>query len=159
MSYLFNKNLIKFMPWTKITRRSLIETKQYDVSRTYEDIKTTPYWLYNAKKVAIMNTIEIRYRYNKESIIRKNSEEMRLGTCDALLSLFEFFKDNNKILRLIYERAFIDLSTLTNYNSNYEYFNKLSQINTKMLQYIYPETYMNVTYNIENAKIENVSTE
>ena len=150
MNYLFGEQSVNFMAWTKIYKRSLTEVKEYDTSRTYEDIRTIPYWLYHANKYVLMNSIEINYRFNKKSIIRNNDAEMRIGTCTALLELFEFFKDDIRILKKIYERAYIDISTILNYNSTYDYFNKMSRINTEMLKYIYPNDYAKITYNIDD---------
>ena len=70
LSVMFYDNMIKFMPWTKIIRRSIVETRPYNTSRTFEDIRTTPYWVYNANKIIIANTIEINYRAAANSIIR-----------------------------------------------------------------------------------------
>ena len=145
---MFYDGLIKFMPWTKIIRRDIINTKKYDKSRKFEDIKTTPYWIYNANKIIIENTVEINYRNKLNSIIRENDENTRYGSIEAICSLFEDFKDNREILKAFYDRCLVDLRTIINLDSNSEYFNKMSKLNTKMLSYIYPEDYKNITYNI-----------
>ena len=99
LSVMFYDNLIKFMPWTKILKRSIVETRPYDTSRTFEDIRTTPYWVYNASKIIIANTIEINYRAAQGSIIRENPNDTRLGTVAAIASLFEDFSTNKDILK------------------------------------------------------------
>jgi len=149
LSVMFYDGLIKFMPWTKIIRRSIVETHQYDTSRTFEDIRTTPYWVYNANKIIISNTIEINYRASHESIIRENPNETRLGTVTAICSLFEDFKENIDILKAMYDRCLVDLRTIIHCDSNSEYFKKMSLLNTKMLSYIYPDDYKKRTYNVE----------
>lgn len=146
---MFYNNVIKFMPWTKIIKRSIIETKQYSNERTFEDIRTTPYWVYNANTIVIMNTVEINYRASRKSIIRDNGEETRLGTVKAICSLFEDFKDNKDILRAMYDRCLVDLRTLVDNDPNTDYFKEMSKLNTKMLSYIYPDDYQNMTYNVE----------
>lgn len=149
LSVMFYDNLIKFMPWTKIIKRSIIETRPYDTSRTFEDIRTTPYWVYNANKIIIANTIEINYRAAQKSIIRENPNETRLGTVAAIASLFEDFKDNKDILRAMYDRCLVDLRTMTKVDSYSDYFKEMSKLNTKMLSYIYPDDYQKRTFNLE----------
>ena len=148
MYALFYDTLIHFMPWTKIIRRTIVETKQYNTSRKFEDIRTTPYWIYNAKKILIENTIEINYRSTNNSIVRENMEETRLGTIKAISELFEYFKDNKDILKAMYDRCLLDLRTIIDLDSDSEYFNKMSKLNTYMLSYIYPDNYKDITYNI-----------
>jgi len=149
LSVMFYDNLIKFMPWTKIIRRSIVETKSYDTSRTFEDIRTTPYWVYNANKIIVANTIEINYRAAQGSIIRENPNDTRLGTVAAIASLFEDFKDNKDILKAMYDRCLVDLRTLLIVNSDSDYFKEMSKLNTKMLSYIYPDDYQKRTFNLE----------
>ena len=149
---MFNEALIKFMPWTKIIKRDIVNTRKYNTSRTYEDIRTTPYWVYNANKIIIANTVEINYRNKLNSIIRKNDNETRYGTVLAISELFEDFKDNKKIIKAFYDRCLIDLRTIIGLNSNDEYFKKMSKLNTYMLSYIYPNTYKEITFDIEDLE-------
>ena len=149
LSVMFYDNMIKFMPWTKIIRRSIVETRPYNTSRTFEDIRTTPYWVYNANKIIVANTIEINYRAAANSIIRENINETRLGTVKAISELFEDFKDNKDILKAMYDRCLIDLRTMIRVNSDSDYFKEMSKLNTKMLSYIYPDDYQKRTYNVE----------
>ena len=149
LSVMFYDNMIKFMPWTKIIRRSIVETRPYNTSRTFEDIRTTPYWVYNANKIIVANTIEINYRAAANSIIRENPNETRLGTVKAISELFEDFKDNKDILKAMYDRCLVDLRTMIHVNSDSDYFKEMSKLNTKMLSYIYPDDYQKRTYNVE----------
>ena len=149
LSVMFYDNMIKFMPWTKIIRRSIVETRPYNTSRTFEDIRTTPYWVYNANKIIVANTIEINYRAAANSILRENLNETRLGTVKAISELFEDFKDNKDILKAMYDRCLVDLRTMIHVNSDSDYFKEMSKLNTKMLSYIYPDDYQKRTYNVE----------
>ena len=149
LSVMFYDNLIKFMPWTKILKRSIVETRPYDTSRTFEDIRTTPYWVYNASKIIIANTIEINYRAAQGSIIRENPNDTRLGTVAAIASLFEDFSTNKDILKAMYDRCLVDLRTMTMVDSDSDYFKEMSKLNTKMLSYIYPDDYEKRTFNLE----------
>lgn len=146
---LLNDNIIQFMPWTKIIKKSIIDTKEYSDYREFEDIRTTPYWIYNAKKICIMNEIAINYRLSKNSIMRNNSNHTRLETVKALTELAESFKDNIEILKAIYQRALIDIKTILNLDSDSLYYREMSKLNTKLLSIIYPDRYEKFTYDVE----------
>ena len=144
--YLFKYNFIKFQVWSKIIRRSIAEQYRYSDKREFEDVMTIPVWLSLAKKITIMPQIEVNYRAAANSIIRDKMINTRLGTCRAILANFERFKQYPNVLIAMYTRAYIDISALMKgKNSLNEGFNEMSQINTKMLSYIYPETYQKYT--------------
>ena len=67
---LFKDNLIKFNVWCKIYTRAIVESYPYSTTRTYEDVRTIPVWISNAKKIIIMPSPEINYRAAAGSIIR-----------------------------------------------------------------------------------------
>jgi len=145
LMYLFYEDHIKFMPWTKIIKRSIVETHEYSEAREYDDILTIPYWIYNAKKIIIAPWIEILYHPSETSVTTKNMEETRLGTVTAISSLFDDFKNHKGILKAMYDRCLVDMKTILDLNSENEYFRKMSKLNTKMLSYIYPDKYKNMT--------------
>lgn len=146
---LFADNLIKFNVWTKIYRRSIVESYTYSDSRTFEDVRTIPHWIANAKKIAIRATAEINYRASNGSIINNDYNDTRIGTISAICELFESFKDEPKVLEAMYSRSMIDLSTvLDGKSSDDPIFNEMSALNTKMLSYIYPDTYKEKTFNL-----------
>lgn len=152
---LFKDNLIKFNVWSKIYRRWVVESYPYSEVRTYEDVRTIPVWVSNAKKIVIMPTAEINYRAASGSIIRTDMIQTRLGTITAIAELFPRFKDDYNVLKAMYGRAMVDLEAmLHNHSSNDEGFNEMSRLNTTMLSYLYPKTYKEMTYNIdlENEK-------
>jgi len=159
---LFKDNLIKFNVWSKIYRRWVVELFPYSTVRTYEDVRTIPIWIANAKKIVIMPSTEINYRAASGSIIRSNMVDTRLGTITAITELFPLFKDDYPVLKAMYGRAMVDLEAiLHNHSSNDEGFNQMSRLNTIMLSYLYPEEYKNMTYNIdiEQEQKDNVSVE
>ena len=145
LMFLFYEDHIAFMPWTKIIKREIVESKEYDDSREFDDIKTIPYWIYNSKKIIISSSIEILYHPSETSVTTKNMEDTRLGTVEAISSLFDDFKDHRGVLKAMYDRCLVDLKTILNLNSEDEYFQKMSKLNTKMLSYIYPDKYKNMT--------------
>ena len=158
---LFKDNLIKFNVWSKIYRRWVVESYPYSEVRTYEDVRTIPVWISNAKKIVIMPTPEINYRAASGSIIRTDMVQTRLGTITAIAELFPRFKDDYNVLKAMYGRAMVDLEALLhNHSSNDAGFNEMSRLNTIMLSYLYPNEYQNMTYNIDlEQEKENKSKE
>lgn len=152
---LFKDNLIKFNVWTKIYRRSIVETFHYSDSRTFEDVRTIPRWIKNAKKIVIMPTPEINYRAANNSIIREDQVKTRLGTITAIAELFEEFKDKYEILKAMYGRAMIDLEAiLNNHSSKDPGYKEMCKLNTHMLKYIYPNNWKEFTFDIEEWERE-----
>lgn len=148
---MFLYNNVKFQVWCKIIKRNLAIKYPYDTSRTFEDIRTIPIWVGNSKKIVIMPSIEINYRASEASIIRDDSRETRYGTLKAMTELCDIFFEYPDIIKAIYGRALIDLKEmLLNHTSEDKYFNEISEMNTKMLSLIYPETYKEITYNLKN---------
>lgn len=150
---LFKDNLIKFNVWSKIYRRNIVESFPYSTVRTFEDVRTIPVWISNANRIVIMPNTEINYRAAQGSIIRNNMVETRLGTITAIAELFERFKSDMMVLKAMYGRAMIDLEAiLHNHSSNDDGFNEMSRLNTKMLSYIYPDHYKEMTFHIEDEQ-------
>ena len=148
---LFKDNLIKFNVWSKIYTRDIVESYPYSTTRTYEDVRTIPVWVSNAKKIVIMPTTEINYRAATGSIIRTDMIQTRLGTITAIAELFPRFANDYNVLKAMYGRAMVDLEAmLHNHSSNDAGFNEMSKLNTYMLSFLYPNDYKNITYNIEN---------
>ena len=150
---LFKDNLIKFNVWSKIYTREMVESYPYSTVRTFEDVRTIPIWISNAKKIVIMPNTEINYRAAGGSIIRTNMVDTRLGTITAIAELFERFKGDLNVMKAMYGRAMVDLEAiLHNHSSNDEGFNEMSRLNTKMLSYIYPDKYKTMTFHIEDEQ-------
>lgn len=154
---LFKENMIKFNVWSKIYTRAIVESYPYSTVRTYEDVRTIPIWVRNAKKIVVMPVTEINYRAAQGSIIRNNMVETRLGTITAIAELFPIFKDDIAVLKAMYSRSMVDLEAmLHNHSSNDEGFNEMSRLNTYMLSFIYPKNYKEMTFHIEDeGKEEN----
>lgn len=148
---LFKDNAIKFNVWTKIYRKELCDKFEYSTERIFEDVRTIPVWVSLAKKIVIMPTCEVNYRAAGGSIIRDDVLKTRLGTISGIASLFERFKDDHQVLKAMYGRAMVDLTALLEgHSSNNPGFNEMSKLNTYMLKYIYPKTWQNITYNVED---------
>ena len=148
---IFKDNKIKFNVWSKIYTRAIVESYPYSDTRTYEDIRTIPIWVKNANKIVIMPNVEINYRASSNSIIREDGLKTRIGTITAMTEMCEVFKNNRHIIKALYGRAMIDLcAVLENKTSDDPGFNELSKLNTKLLSYIYPDNYKNITFNLDD---------
>jgi glycosyltransferase involved in cell wall biosynthesis len=148
---MFKDNLIKFNVWSKIYKRAIVDSYPYSDERTFEDVRTIPVWIANAKKITIMPSAEINYRAATGSIIRNNWIDTRLGTITAIASHFEKFKDDYELLKAMYVRSMIDIEALlNNHSSENDGFNEMSRLNTYMLSYLYPDTYKEKTYHVED---------
>ena len=148
---IFKDNKIKFNVWSKIYTRAIVESFPYSDTRTYEDIRTIPIWVKNANKIVIMPNVEINYRASSNSIIREDGLKTRIGTITAMTEMCEVFKNNRHIIKALYGRAMIDLcAVLENKTSDDPGFNELSKLNTKLLSYIYPDNYKDITFNLDD---------
>lgn len=145
---MFNDNIIKFNVWSKIYKRDIVMSHEYSDARTFEDVRTVPYWLKKATDILIMNTVEINYRASSGSIIRDNIIDTRMGTITAIAGLFEDFKDNKAVLKAMYNRAMVDITALCDgHSEENDGFVGMSYLNTSMLRYIYPNDWMRLTFN------------
>ena len=148
---IFKDNKIKFNVWSKIYTRAIVESYPYSDTRTYEDIRTIPIWVKTANKIVIMPNVEINYRASFNSIIREDGLKTRIGTITAMTEMCEVFKNNRHIIKALYGRAMIDLcAVLENKTSDDPGFNELSKLNTKLLSYIYPDNYKEITFNLDD---------
>jgi len=146
---LFKDNLIKFHVWSKIIKKDIANSYPYSVERTFEDVDTIPVWVSIAKKIVIMPSIEINYNKIDNSIIRTDPLITRIGTINSIAKLFPRFKNNRNILKAMYIRSLMDFkSVLLNHTSDDPGFNELSKYNTYMLSFLYPNNFMDFTYNI-----------
>lgn len=148
---LFKENLIKFNVWSKIYKRSIVESYPYSDSRTFEDVRTIPVWISNCKKVVIQPSPEINYRAAGGSIIRTNWVDTRIGTISAIVELLPRFKDDYQLVKAMYTRSMIDIEALcNNHSSENEGFNEMSRLNTEFLKILYPDNWQNIVYHIED---------
>ena len=150
---LFKDNLIKFNVWSKIYKRSIVESYPYSTVRTFEDVRTIPVWVANAHKIVIMPSAEINYRAASNSIIRDDVLKTRLGTISGMVELLPIFKDNYNIVKAMYGRAMVDLTALLhNHSSENEGFNEMSRLNDEFLKILYPNDWQKKVYHVEDDK-------
>lgn len=154
---LFKDNIIKFNVWSKIYTRAITETLPYSTTRVYEDVRTIPVWVANAKKIVVMPTPEINYRAAGGSIIREDQIKTRIGTITAIAELFdnELFNNDLQIMKAMYGRAMVDLEAVLNGHSSKDPgYIEMCKLNTKMLKYIYPNNWKDFTFDIEEYILE-----
>lgn len=145
---MFADNIIKFNVWSKIYKREIVMSRQYSTERVFEDVRTVPYWVNTANEVLVMDTVEINYRAAGGSIIRNNIIDTRVGTITAIAGLFPDFKDNSQVLKAMYGRAMVDIIALCdNHSEENDGFCVMSELNTRMLRYIYPDSWSALTFN------------
>ena len=145
---MFADNIIKFNVWSKIYKRDIVMSRPYSTERTFEDVRTVPYWVNSAKEVLVMNTVEINYRAAGGSIIRNNIIDTRVGTITAIAEIFPDFKDSLPVMKAMYTRAMVDIIALCeNHSEENEGFCQMSELNTRMLRYIYPDSWASLTFN------------
>ena len=153
MKVMLNDGIIKFYVWSKIYKKEIVNSKEYSDKRTFEDIRTTPYWIYNCNKIAIMPSAEINYRANEKSIIRNDNVETRKGTVEALFELMQNMP--NDYAWDIYNRALIDFTAIMNgHTSDDPGFNELSKYNTEMLKILFPNDYESLTFNLPENDVK-----
>lgn len=151
--WMFKNNTVKFNVWSKIYTKEIVHSFPYDTTREYEDIRTIPVWVMNANKLIVEPSIEINYRASQNTIIRDNGMRTRLGTITAMTEMCEYFKEDIKIVKALYNRAMIDICNVMDGKSSFdEGFDEMSKLNTKLLSYIYPDTYKDFTYNVSESK-------
>ena len=154
---LFRDNLIKFNVWSKIYKRSLTNSFTYSDSRTFEDVRTIPMWVYNANKITIMPSCEINYRAAANSIIREDNIKTRIGTITAITELFPLYQNYPQVLKAMYQRSMIDFQVvLENHNSRDLGFNEMAKLNKVQLSYIFPNEYKEYTYTLDDTLDDNL---
>jgi len=148
---MFSNNLIKFNVWSKCYKREIVMSFPYSITRTFEDVRTTPTWCHNAKKIIIEPTCEINYRVSGGSIIHADPMKTRIETITAIAENFEKFKGEYQILKAMYTRSMVDIKALMeNHSSNDPGFNEMSRLNTYMLSFLYPSNYKDYVYHVED---------
>lgn len=150
---LFKDNLIKFNVWTKMYKREIVESYPYSTNRTFEDVRTTPIWINNAKTIVVMPNVEVNYRAAENSIIRNDMIKTRLGTIEAMVEILPTFKTDYDVVKAIYGRAMVDLTALLhNHSSENDGFNQMSRYNDEFLKILYPDSWQSKVYHVEDDK-------
>ena len=130
---LYKENAIKFNVWNKIYTRKIVQSYPYSREREFEDVRTIPRWLMRAHKIVIINSVEVNYSAQRNSIVNSGGTKSRLGTVKAIA---ETLKDVNDIdvVKAMYERALVDISAVMDGKTSLdEGFDEMAQYNEMFL--------------------------
>lgn len=108
---LYKENAIKFNVWNKIYTRKIVQSYPYSREREFEDVRTIPQWLMRADKIVIINSVEVNYSAQRNSIVNSGGEKSRLGTVKAMVETLNDVQDK-EVIKAMYERAMVDISTV-----------------------------------------------
>lgn len=108
---LYKENAIKFNVWNKIYTRKIVQSYPYSREREFEDVRTIPQWLMRADKIVIINSVEVNYSAQRNSIVNSGGTKSRLGTVKAMVETLNDVHDKD-VIKAMYERAMVDISTV-----------------------------------------------
>ena len=108
---LYKENAIKFNVWNKIYTRKVVQSYPYSREREFEDVRTIPQWLMRADKIVIINSVEVNYSAQRNSIVNSDGEKSRLGTVKAMVETLNDVQDK-EVIKAMYDRALVDISVV-----------------------------------------------
>lgn len=108
---LYKENAIKFNVWNKIYTRKVVQSYPYSREREFEDVRTIPQWLMRASKIVIINSVEVNYSAQRNSIVNSGGTKSRLGTVKAMVETLNDVHDKD-VIKAMYERALVDISVV-----------------------------------------------
>ena len=108
---LYKENAIKFNVWNKIYTRKVVQSYPYSREREFEDVRTIPQWLMRADKIVIINSVEVNYSAQRNSIVNSGGEKSRLGTVKAMVETLNDVHDKD-VIKAMYDRALVDISVV-----------------------------------------------
>lgn len=130
---LYKENAIKFNVWNKIYTRKVVQSYPYSREREFEDVRTIPQWLMRADKIVIINSVEVNYSAQRNSIVNSGGEKSRLGTVKAMVETLNDVHDKD-VIKAMYERAMVDISVVMDgKNSLDDGFEDMSKYNEMFL--------------------------
>ena len=130
---LYKENAIKFNVWNKIYTRKVVQSYPYSREREFEDVRTIPQWLMRADKIVIINSVEVNYSAQRNSIVNSGGTKSRLGTVKAIAETLNDVQDKD-VVKAMYERAMVDISTVMDGKTNLdEGFDEMAQYNEMFL--------------------------
>ena len=108
---LYKENAIKFNVWNKIYTRKVVQSYPYSREREFEDVRTIPQWLMRADKIVIINSVEVNYSAQRNSIVNSGGTKSRLGTVKAMVETLNDVHDKD-VIKAMYDRALVDISVV-----------------------------------------------
>ena len=116
---LYKENAIKFNVWNKIYTRKIVQSYPYSREREFEDVRTIPQWLMRADKIVIINSVEVNYSAQRNSIVNSGGTKSRLGTVKAMVETLNDVQDK-EVIKAMYERAMVDISVVMDGKSSFD---------------------------------------
>nr|DAO55368.1 MAG TPA: hypothetical protein [Caudoviricetes sp.] len=130
---LYKENAIKFNVWNKIYTRKIVQSYPYSREREFEDVRTIPQWLMRANKIVIINSVEVNYSAQRNSIVNSGGEKSRLGTVKAMVETLNDVHDKD-VIKAMYDRALVDISVVMDGKSSLDDgFDEMSKYNEMFL--------------------------
>ena len=130
---LYKENAIKFNVWNKIYTRKIVQSYPYSREREFEDVRTIPQWLMRAHKIVIINSVEVNYSAQRNSIVNGGGEKSRLGTVKAMVETLDDIHDKD-VVKAMYDRALVDISAVMDGKGSIdEGFDEMAQYNEMFL--------------------------
>ena len=130
---LYKENSIKFNVWNKIYTRKIVQSYPYSREREFEDVRTIPQWLMRADKIVIINSVEVNYSAQRNSIVNSGGAKSRLGTVKAMVETLNDVQDK-EVIKAMYDRALVDISAVMGGKTSLDDgFNEMSKYNEMFL--------------------------
>lgn len=130
---LYKENAIKFNVWNKIYTRKVVQSYPYSREREFEDVRTIPQWLMRADKIVIINSVEVNYSSQRNSIVNSGGTKSRLGTVKAMVETLNDVHDKD-VIKAMYDRALVDISVVMDGKSSLDDgFDEMAQYNEMFL--------------------------
>lgn len=130
---LYKENAIKFNVWNKIYTRKVVQSYPYSREREFEDVRTIPQWLMRADKIVIINSVEVNYSAQRNSIVNSGGTKSRLGTVKAMVETLNDVHDKD-VIKAMYDRALVDISVVMDGKSSLDDgFDEMSKYNEMFL--------------------------
>ena len=138
---LYKENAIKFNVWNKIYTRKIVQSYPYSREREFEDVRTIPQWLMRASKIVIINSVEVNYSAQRNSIVNSGDTKSRLGTVKAIVETLNDVNDKD-VIKAMYERALVDISAVMDGKSSFDGgFDDMSKYNEMFLIKLFGENH------------------
>ena len=86
-----------------------------------------------ADKIVIINSVEVNYSAQRNSIVNSGGTKSRLGTVKAMVETLNDVQDK-EVIKAMYERAMVDISTVMDGKSSLDDdFDEMSKYNEMFL--------------------------
>lgn len=106
---------IRSYSWEKLWKRELFKDIIYPLGRKFEDLLTTPLLFEKAKKIVIYDIPKYYYRQRDDSIMGKQSKELRLEYIKAVCEMNKYLREKHPEIEEYLNYNIVNM-TLNTYN-------------------------------------------